>query len=115
MKGRADIPLILGMLRPSKRLTSTQDLVLSQCAAMPEGTINFIEVPMGGAPKQIKNILNYREMRLEVCFYNSLKHQNYQYEVGLQLLFSSENECDRHTFLAIKLQMNHLHISTQAD
>ena len=32
MKGRYDIPLILGRLMLSKRLTSTQ--VLSQCAAM---------------------------------------------------------------------------------
>ena len=41
MKGRSDIPpLILGRLRPSKRLTSTQ--VLSLYAAMPGGTVQAI-------------------------------------------------------------------------
>ena len=42
MKGRSDISLILGRLRPSKQLTSTQ--VSSLCAAMRGGTmqpINF--------------------------------------------------------------------------
>ena len=52
MKGRSDIPLILGRLRPSKRLTSIQ--VLCQCPAMCVGTcamqsINFFKHPMGGA------------------------------------------------------------------
>ena len=37
MKGRSDIPLILGKFRPSEPLTSTQ--VLSQCAAIRGGTV----------------------------------------------------------------------------
>ena len=40
MKGLSDIPLILGRLRPSKQLTSTQ--VLSQCAARPGGIVQPI-------------------------------------------------------------------------
>ena len=55
MKGRSDIPLILGMLRPSKRLTRpskrlTSTQVLSQCAAMRGGTVQPINlsIPYGG-------------------------------------------------------------------
>ena len=53
MKGWSDIKLILGRLRPFKRLTSTH--VLSQCAAIHGETvqpINFFKAPMGGSPVQ---------------------------------------------------------------
>ena len=40
MKGWSHIPLILGRIRPSKRLPSTQ--VLSQCAATREGTVHML-------------------------------------------------------------------------
>ena len=52
MKGQSDIPLILGRLRPSKWLTSTQ--VLSQSAAMRGGTvqpIDFSKPRWAGSPK----------------------------------------------------------------
>ena len=52
MKGRSDVPLIQGRLRPSKRLNSTQ--VVSQCAAMRGGggalqPINFSKPRWAGA------------------------------------------------------------------
>ena len=40
MKGRSDIPLILGRFRPSERLTNTQ--VPNQCIAMRGGTLQPI-------------------------------------------------------------------------
>ena len=88
MKGRSDIPLILGRLRPSKRLTrpskrlaSTQ--VLSQCAAMRGGTvqpINFSKPLWAGA--NIRNVLEF-----QILSYTALKHLvMFKYIFGLRML-----------------------------
>ena len=69
MKGRSDVPLILGRLRPSKPLTSTQ--VLSQCAAMHGGTeaaYQFLQAPMDGSLIQ--------HLFLQFCLNLNLRFKN---------------------------------------
>ena len=54
MKGRSDVPLILGRLMPSNGLTSTQ--VLSKCAAMRGGAIQPIN--FSNCRQSLSNIRN---------------------------------------------------------
>ena len=49
MKGWSDIPLILGRLRPSKRLTSTQAISEQPCVEVPCG-LSVSPSPDGRSP-----------------------------------------------------------------
>ena len=109
MKGRSDIPRIIGRLRPSKRLTSTQ--VLSQCAAMGVGTGDraahqFLQATMSGglifyALRRLYSFIKTGSiLNMQIVRYNLFKCSKYASMLKLKqkcnfLLLPSNHACSK--------------------